>query len=115
MKRKIITRGLAFLMAFAVLFGALPPVLARAELIDISDNEIIISKTVPKGKTGKRMTVNFTVRNNTEEDWQDVEVNIYNGSSYIACGYGQETVLKKRIPACHGQGRSAGGILRGAD
>jgi hypothetical protein len=84
MKRKIITRGLAFLMAFAVLFGALPPVLARAELIDISDNEIIISKTVPKGKTGKRMTVNFTVRNNTEEDWQDVEVNIYNGSSYIA-------------------------------
>lgn len=84
MKRKIITRGLAFLMAFAVLFGALPPVLARAELIDISDNEIIISKTVPKGKTGKRMTVNFTVRNNTEEDWQDVEVNIYNGSSYIS-------------------------------
>ena len=84
MKRKIITRGLAFLMAFAVLFGALPPVLARAELIDISDNEIIISKTVPKGKTGKRMTVNFTVRNNTEEDWHDVEVNIYNGSSYIA-------------------------------
>ena len=28
--------------------------------------------------------MNFTVRNNTEEDWQDVEVNIYNGSSYIA-------------------------------
>ncbi len=84
MKKMMIIRGLAFLMAFAVISVALPPVSARAELIDTSNNEIVISKTIPKGKTGKRMTVSFILQNNTEEDWQDVEVNIYNSSSYIA-------------------------------
>ena len=80
---RIVTKGLAFVMALAVILGAVP-VKAMAELIDTSDNSVIISKSVPQGKTGKRMNVTFSVRNDSGEDWEDVEVSIYNSGSYIA-------------------------------
>ncbi|MCI8887022.1 MAG: hypothetical protein HFG70_02960 [Hungatella sp.] len=84
MKKTIIVRGLAFLMAFFLTAVWMPPVTAKAALIDTSDNEVVISKSVPKGKTGKKMNVTFSVYNDSGQDWEDVEVRIFNNGSYIA-------------------------------
>lgn len=90
MKNGRITRGLVLLMACVMFVAGMPPVTGRAELIDTSDNDVIISQTVPKGKTGKRMNVTFTVKNDSGEDWEDVRVAIYNSGSYIASPGGED-------------------------
>ncbi len=84
MKKNMFTRILAFLITGVLAFSVLPPVAARAELVDTSDNEVIVSKSVPKGKTGKRMNVTFTIKNDSGEKWEDVEARIYNNGAYIA-------------------------------
>ena len=84
MKKNMFTRILAFLITGVLAFSVLPPVAARAELVDTSDNEVIVSKSVPKGKTGKRMNVTFTIKNDSGEKWEDVEARIYNNGAFIA-------------------------------
>ena len=44
MKKNMFTRILAFLITGVLAFSVLPPVAARAELVDTSDNEVIVSK-----------------------------------------------------------------------
>lgn len=83
MKKGIVTRGLMLFMAAIIMMVSIP-VTVRAELANNSDNSIVISKTIPRGKTGRRMTITFTIVNDSGSDWEDVEVGILNNVSYIA-------------------------------
>ncbi len=85
MKKSVAARGMAFLMAFMMVFALVPPVTGRAEMVNTSENSCIISKNVPKGKSGRRMNLTFVVRNFDEgRTWKDVEVGIVNNGTYIA-------------------------------
>ncbi|MCI8536604.1 MAG: hypothetical protein HFG68_13775 [Hungatella sp.] len=83
MKKGIITRGFMLFMAVIMVMISIP-VTAKAELTNNSENSIVISKTIPRGKTGKRMTISFNIVNDSGSDWEDVEVGILNNVSYIA-------------------------------
>ncbi len=85
MKKSVAARGMAFLMAFMMVLALVPPVTGRAEMVNTSENSCIISKSVPKGKSGRRMNLTFVVRNFDEgRTWKDVEVGIVNNGTYIA-------------------------------
>lgn len=62
-------------MALMLLMGTMP-LQAMADLIDTSENRVVTSGSVPRGKIGKTMTVSFSVNNYTSTDWEDVEVSI---------------------------------------
>ncbi|MCI5652795.1 MAG: hypothetical protein MR311_00735 [Lachnospiraceae bacterium] len=60
------------------LTGAMGPMTAMAagSLIFDNESEEIVTKTVPKGKIGRSMNVNFVIRNTSGVDWKDVKVGI---------------------------------------
>ncbi len=60
-------RWLTGLLAMVMMIGAVP-VTAYADDVDIYSDKIT------RGKTGKRMTVSFTVRNNTGSDISDLKI-----------------------------------------
>lgn len=87
MNKKACEKGLRLLAAAlvtAVITVTAAPVTAVASLVNTGDNEVVVTPTVPRGKTGKRMNITFTLKNETGVDWEDVEVAIYNDMSYIA-------------------------------
>ena len=86
MKKSIIVRGKAFLLAVATAaaMAGTPPVTARADLVNNGDNHVVITPNVPRGRTGSRMSVTFTLENNDGENWEDVEVGFSEDLSYIA-------------------------------
>lgn len=84
MKKSVAARGMAFLMAFAIMMVGMKPIATRAAMVDTSDNRFVISKSVPKGKTGRRMNLTFIVKNDDTIDWKDVRVGIVNNGTYIA-------------------------------
>ena len=84
MKKSVAARGMAFLMAFMMVLALVSPVTGRAEMRDTSENHCIISKSVPKGKSGRRMNLTFVVKNFYDIKWEDVEVGIVNNGTYIA-------------------------------
>ena len=77
-----LTMAMAAMMATAVpvsgLTGAMGPMTAMAagSLIFDNESEEIVTKTVPKGKIGRSMNVNFVIRNTSGVDWKDVKVGI---------------------------------------
>ena len=64
MRESIFARAAAVFMIAAVLAGAVP-VRAAAEMVDTGSNQVVITPTVPRGKTGRRMNVTFTLKNDT--------------------------------------------------
>lgn len=50
--------------------------MAAGSLIFDNESEEIVTKTVPKGKIGRSMNVNFVIRNTSDVDWTDVKVGI---------------------------------------
>lgn len=50
--------------------------MAAGSLIFDNESEEIVTKTVPKGKIGRSMNVNFVIRNTSGVDWEDVKVGI---------------------------------------
>lgn len=84
MKKSAVVRSLAFLMAFAMVMAVLSPAVAKAAMVDTSENRFVISKSVPKGKSGRRMNLTFIVKNDDTVDWKDVRVGIVNNGTYIA-------------------------------
>lgn len=85
MKRRIVAKLLACCLMAAAVSILTPPAPSLGALVDTSQNASIISKNVPKGKTGKRMNVTFAVKNCDEgREWKDVEVGIANNGVYIA-------------------------------
>ena len=50
--------------------------MAAGSLIFDNESEEIVTKTVPKGKIGRSMNVNFVIRNTSSVDWEDVKVGI---------------------------------------
>lgn len=84
MKKSAVVRSLAFLMAFAMMMAVLSPAAAKAAMVDTSENRFVISKSVPKGKSGRRMNLTFIVKNDDTVDWKDVRVGIVNNGTYIA-------------------------------
>lgn len=50
--------------------------MAAGSLIFDNESEEIVTKTVPKGKIGRSMNVNFVIRNTSGVDWKDVKVGI---------------------------------------
>ena len=85
MKKSVAARGMAFLMAFMMVLALMPPVTGRAEMRDTSRNVCIISKSVPKGKSGRRMNLTFVVENFYDDGitWEDVEVGIVNNGTIL--------------------------------
>ena len=83
MRESIFARAAAVFMIAAVLAGAVP-VRAAAEMVDTGSNQVVITPTVPRGKTGRRMNVTFTLKNDTGDTWEDVEVGFSQDISYIA-------------------------------
>lgn len=83
MKKSIFARAAAVLAAVAALAGAVP-MRAAAEMVDTGSNQVVITPSVPRGKTGRRMNVTFTLKNDTGETWEDVEVGFSQDISYIA-------------------------------
>lgn len=84
MKKSAVVRSLAFLMAFAMMMAVLSPAAAKAAMVDTSESRFVISKSVPKGKSGRRMNLTFIVKNDDTVDWKDVRVGIVNNGTYIA-------------------------------
>lgn len=41
-----------------------------------NNSEDVITKSIPKGKIGRSMNVNFVIKNNSGGDWEDVYVGI---------------------------------------
>lgn len=74
-------RGLTVIMAALMLFGMMP-MQSFAALEDTSGNTVVKSSSVPKGKVGKSMTIPFTVENEGSSDWEDVSVQIAEGSAF---------------------------------
>ncbi|MFR4441355.1 MAG: hypothetical protein ACLT46_16910, partial [Hungatella sp.] len=74
-------RGLTMIMAALMLFGMMP-MQSFAALEDTSGNTVVKSSSVPKGKVGKSMTIPFTVENEGSSDWEDVSVQIAEGSAF---------------------------------
>ncbi len=81
--RRLAARALALLMAVAAV-TAVVPVKALAEMVDTGNNQVVITPAVPRGKTGRRMNVTFTLKNDSGETWEDVEVGFSEDISYIA-------------------------------
>ena len=88
--KRFLKKGMIIGMA-ALLLAAGQPAPVRAAMVDTSENSIIISKNISKGKIGRSMNVNFQIVNQSGQDWEDVEVNIYNSSGYIASPDALET------------------------
>lgn len=84
MKKSAVVRSLVFLMAFAMMMAVLSPAAAKAAMVDTSESRFVISKSVPKGKSGRRMNLTFIVKNDDTVDWKDVRVGIVNNGTYIA-------------------------------
>ena len=59
------------------------PITAQAALINTTDNEVVISQSVPKGKIGRSMNVTFYIVNNSGVDWEDVEARIFDAGFYL--------------------------------
>lgn len=57
-------RGLAVLFALILMISCLPP----GRLTVLADNRWVFTEKVPSGKTGKNMTVSFTVKNSSGHD-----------------------------------------------
>ena len=89
MKRSMMARGRAFFLAVvtavtAIIMAGAAPVTVLAELVNNGDNHVVITPNVPRGRTGKRMSVTFNLENNDGETWEDVEVGFSEDLSYIA-------------------------------
>lgn len=80
---RLAVRGLALLLAVLTVAGAVP-VTAWAEMVDTGNNTVVTTPNVPRGKTGRRMNVTFTLVNDSGETWEDVEVGFSEDVSYIA-------------------------------
>ena len=63
---KMLKRSLVWILAVITLLGAVP--FTSFALIDTSDNDYVITKKTPSGKTGKSMSISFTLKNNSGKD-----------------------------------------------
>ena len=66
MKRSMMARGRAFFLAVvtavtAIIMAGAAPVTVLAELVNNGDNHVVITPNVPRGRTGKRMSVTFNL------------------------------------------------------
>ncbi len=86
MRKNFFARGAAFLLAAAAALSmaVAAPAPAWAELVNNGDNHVVVTPNVPRGRTGKKMSVTFTLENNDGETWEDVEVGFSEDLSYIA-------------------------------
>lgn len=74
-------KGLTMVMAALMLLGTVP-MQSFAALEDTSGNTVVKSSSVPKGKIGKSITIPFKVENDSGSDWEDVSVQIAEGSGF---------------------------------
>lgn len=84
MKKSAVIRSLAFWLTLAMMMAAMGPAATKAAMVDTSESRFVISKSVPKGKSGRRMNLTFIVKNDDTVDWKDVRVGIVNNGTYIA-------------------------------
>ncbi len=86
MRKNFFARGAAFLLAAAaaLTMTVAAPAPAWADLVNNGDNHVVVTPNVPRGRTGRKMNVTFTLENNDGETWEDVEVGFSEDLSYIA-------------------------------
>ena len=81
-----LTMAMAAMMATAVpvsgLTGTMGPMTAMA-FPNKNNSEDVITKSIPKGKIGRSMNVNFVIKNNSGGDWEDVYVGIEDADDII--------------------------------
>lgn len=75
-------KGLVIGLAAFMMMGSMP-VQSFAGMMDTTGNETVMTSGIAKGKIGRNMSVSFSVKNNTNNDWDDVKVAIANSGSYI--------------------------------
>ena len=56
--------------------GKIPDTLMTAKALPSDDYPNLIVNTIPRGKIGRSMNVTFTIKNDSSEVWEDVEVSI---------------------------------------
>ncbi|MBS6644499.1 MAG: hypothetical protein KH366_13045 [Clostridiaceae bacterium] len=71
---KMLKRSLVWILAVITLLGAMP--LTSFALIDTSDNDYVITKKTPSGKTGKSMSISFTLKNSSGRDWNKMGISL---------------------------------------
>lgn len=69
---KMLKKGFIWLLSAVLLMGSIS--MNALALMDTSGNEYVITKKTPSGKTGKVMTVSFTLKNSSGTDYQNVGV-----------------------------------------
>lgn len=86
MRKNFFARGAVFLLAAAaaLTMTVAAPAPAWADLVNNGDNHVVVTPNVPRGRTGRKMNVTFTLENNDGETWEDVEVGFSEDLSYIA-------------------------------
>lgn len=81
--RKMMKKGITLMTAAMLALVSAAPLTAltaiTAMAIPSDDYPGLIVNNVPKGKIGRSMNVTFTVRNDSSETWNDVEVAIEDG------------------------------------
>ena len=81
--RKMMKKGITLMTAAMLALASAAPMAAlttmTAMAIPSDDDPGLIVNNVPKGKIGRSMNVTFTVRNDSSETWNDVEVAIEDG------------------------------------
>ena len=71
---KKLKKSLVWILAVLTLLGAMP--LSSFALIDTTDNDYVITKKTPSGKTGKSMSISFTLKNNSGKDMNNIGVSL---------------------------------------
>lgn len=81
--RKMMKKGITLMTAAMLALVSAAPVTAlttiTAMAIPSDDYPGLIVNNVPKGKIGRSMNITFTIRNDSSETWNDVEVSIEDG------------------------------------
>ena len=71
---KKLKKSLVWILAVLTLLCAMP--LSSFALIDTTDNDYVITKKTPSGKTGKSMSISFTLKNNSGKDMNNIGVSL---------------------------------------
>ena len=76
--------------------GTIPATLMTAKALPSDDYPNLIVKTIPRGKIGRSMNVTFTIKNDSSEVWEDLEVSIQD--SYFSMAAPGTTELEYIFP-----------------